>query len=31
MELTSSPNFGTVRRQITVSPTGREILLGVHP
>jgi hypothetical protein len=30
LELTTSPDFGTVRQEITVSPTGREILLGVR-
>ncbi len=28
MELTVSPGSETVRREITVSPTGREIILG---
>jgi hypothetical protein len=30
MELTVSPGAETVRREITLSPTGREILLGQH-
>jgi hypothetical protein len=30
MELTVSPGAETVRREITLSPTGREILLGKH-
>jgi hypothetical protein len=30
LELTSSPEFGTIRQEITVSPTDREILLGVR-
>jgi hypothetical protein len=28
MELTAAPSSETVRREITLSPTGREILLG---
>jgi len=30
IELTCSPGSETVRREITLSPTGREILLGTH-
>jgi hypothetical protein len=31
IELTSSPGSETIRREITLSPTGREIVLGEHP
>ncbi len=30
LELTCSPGSDTVRREIIISPTGQEILLGVH-
>ena len=30
LELTCSPSSETARREITLSPTGREIVLGVH-
>ncbi len=30
LELTCSPGSETVRREIVLSPTGREILLGMH-
>jgi len=30
MELTSSPGSETIRREITLSPTGQEIILGVR-
>jgi hypothetical protein len=31
LELTSSPGSETIRREITLSPTGHEIVLGEHP
>ncbi len=31
LELTCSPGPETVRREIVLSPTGKEIVLGVHP
>lgn len=31
LELTSSPGSETIRREITLSPTGQEIILGAHP
>ena len=31
LELTCSPGSDTVRREITVSPTGQEIILGSRP
>ncbi len=31
LELTCSPGSDTVRREITVSPTGREIILDARP
>jgi hypothetical protein len=30
LELTCSPGSETIRREITLSPTGHEIVLGVH-
>lgn len=30
LELTASPGSQTLRREITLSPTGREIVLGIH-
>ncbi len=31
IELTGSPGSETIRREITVSPSGQEIVLGVQP
>jgi len=31
LELTNSPGSETIRREITLSPTGQEIVLGTHP